>query len=222
MLLRGYILIAIGLIEVVLGLWFLYRYKRTATNNWYIAFVLSIAFWVLANAGIYFFANNLDKAQFYNELTWLGGVFIAFTFLFFSFYFPISLKPVKGYSYFLIIIPLILFVYLIFFSSLFVTSMAFEGNNQKFFTGSLFFLFPAYFFIYWTWGIINLVRKLKRTDGIHVQQLKLLLTGVIISSVFIVIFDLIYPLMGKAVISGLGPELSIIWLGFTSYIILKK
>ncbi|MFH1366549.1 MAG: histidine kinase N-terminal 7TM domain-containing protein [Patescibacteria group bacterium] len=222
MLVRGYILIVIGLIEVFLGLWFLFRYKRSAINNWYVVFVSSVAFWVLANAGIYFYTNNLDQAQFYNQLTWLGGVFVAFAFLFFSFYFPITLKPVKRYSYLLIIIPLILFVYLIFFSDLFVTGMAFEGNNQKFFTGSLFFLFPVYFFFYWIWGIINLLLKLKTTDGIHVQQLKLLLTGVIISSVFIVIFDLIYPLIGKAVISGLGPELTLVWLGFTSYIILKK
>lgn len=222
MLFHGYLLIIIGLAEVVLGLWFIFRYKRSPMNTWYLAFVFSVAFWVLANAGIYFYANNLDQAQFYNELTWLGGVFIAFTFLFFSFYFPISLKPVKGYYYLLIIIPLILFIYLIFFSDLFVTGMAFEDYNQQFFTGSLFFLFPVYFFIYWTWALVNLIRKLKRTDGAHIQQLKLLLAGVLISSVIIIIFDIIYPLLGKAVVSGLGPEFTLVWLGFTTYIILKK
>ncbi|MFH0952585.1 MAG: histidine kinase N-terminal 7TM domain-containing protein [Patescibacteria group bacterium] len=222
MTLHGYFLIAIGLVEVFLGFWLVYRYQRTAVNSWYIAFVFSVGLWVLANAGIYFYVDALETAQLFNELTWLAGVLIAFTFLFFSFYFPISLKPVRRYYYLLIFVPLVLFIYLIFFSKLFITGMIFEGNNQKFFTGSLFFLFPVYFLVYLIWGIINLGRKLKRTDGVHVRQLKLFLTGILISSVFIIVFDMIYPLFGKAVPLGLGPEFSIVWLGYTTYIILKR
>jgi len=117
---------------------------------------------------------------------------------------------------------MLIFGYLIFLTNKFQTGMVFEGGNQKFFNGPLFFLFPIYFLFYWIWAVRNLIVKFKMTDGIHIYQLKLLLWGVLISSIIIIIFDIIYPLLGKVVISGLGPEFSIVWLGFTSYIILKK
>ncbi|MBU1148654.1 hypothetical protein KKI23_01045 [Patescibacteria group bacterium] len=219
-----YLLLAVGLIELFLGIWLLIKYQRSAINTWYGLFIFSVAAWVFSNAGLYLseYLGNNNSLFLFNQLTWLAGVVLTCAFLFFSFVFPFSQKPIKKWAYLLFLIPLTLFSFLVFFTDNFQTDILIAANSQRYVMGDLFYLFPPFFFVYWIWSITNLAKKYQAADGIHKWQIKYLLIGIIVSLLIIIGVDIIPITFGWKVINGVGEFATLIWLFFTSYIILKK
>ena len=224
MLTYFYILLVVGLIELFLGIWLLIKYQRSAINTGYSVFVFSVASWVLSNAGLYLseHLNNGSWLFLFNQLTWLTGVILTCAFLIFSFVFPFSQKPIKKWAWWLFLIPLALFTFLIFFTDNFQTNIIMAENSQRYVMGNLFYSFPVFFFFYWIWSIVNLAKKYQVADGIHKWQIKYLLIGIIVSLLIIIGVDIIPITFGWKVINGVGEFATLIWLFFTSYIILKK
>jgi hypothetical protein len=86
-------------------------------------------------------------------------------------------------------------------------------------------IFNILFVVYWIWAIVNLNQTYKASEGIHRWQLKNFLIGIVISSFFGILLNLIFPWLDIFMydfLSVIGAITSVIWLGFTSYILFKK
>lgn len=98
----------------------------------------------------------------------------------------------------------------------------FFGKGYAASTESYFWAFIAFFAVYWIWAVANLLRSLASSDGIHRTYLKAILAGLVISLTISSIFDIVIPLLGTTPYGYVGPLFSAVWLGFTSYILVKK
>jgi hypothetical protein len=86
-------------------------------------------------------------------------------------------------------------------------------------------VFNVLYIYYLIWALVNFYKRFKSAEGLHRWQLKYFLIGLVISSVFGLLFDLIFPwlnILMYDVYSVWGAMATIIWLGFSSYILFKK
>jgi len=95
-------------------------------------------------------------------------------------------------------------------------------NNYETLYGPITKPFYSYFLIFWGWAIIELINKFIKSDGIHRWELKVLFYGIAVSSLAGIFTNLILPWLGHGEFGYVGPAFSVVWLGVTSYIILKK
>lgn len=216
----GYILLAISLIELILGLRFIFGYEKSQSTIWYGLFFIGAAIYVGANGSNYIFGNALFQGE---RWTWFGGVCATAFFLPFSFSYPIARKSVQE------LLPLVIWPMAVFLPSLIVTDV-FIKNPTLFIqtvgyqteAGVLFWFMIAFIMVYWLWAIVNLVRQMQRSDGMHRRNILLILFGIIISLAVLTFSDIIYPLFAVSRIGYVGSLFTSVWLGCTSYILLKK
>ena len=213
MITHGIILLIIGTVELLLGIYFIMRRRTGESAQWYKFLIFSVAIWVLCNAGAAL-VQGIDQKYIFIELTYVGGGFIAAFFLLFSYTFPFLRKQLNSWFKFLILLPALLNVIVVIVSNQYFQSIEVKGaliieRGSE----ALLFIFLIYFLFYWIWGLINLFKSYKVSDGIHRWQLKYLIVGLIVSSFIAIIADMVFPLLGVD-FSGrnwIGSEFSIIW-----------
>lgn len=213
-----FILTPIFLAELVLGVFLLVKYRRGAVNSWYTLFVFAVTAWVGTNI----FLNGLqfgEQSLILEKVTWFIGVFITSFFLMFSFYFPFSKKKLSKSYLWLVIVPAIFFTVIIFSNDLFIKEVIESHSTYTLVTGPLYFTFPVFFIFYWMWSVINLVTKFRIADGLHKWQLKYLLMGILIPLPIVLVTDILLPTVTDSALGWVGSVSSIIWLGFSAYII---
>jgi hypothetical protein len=216
----GYILLAISLAEFALGLWFLLAYRKQQSTLWYGLLSIAIAIYVGANGFGY---SNIFSGQFSEHLAWVGGALTAIFILPFSYSFPLVHKRIQD------LLPAILWPLLIFPPAILFTGLIVEqqsrirfGSEYAISTGPYFWTFIIFFATYWILALINLRRSFSTSDGQHRSTLKAVLAGLITSLVISSIFDIAIPLFGDSSFGYIGPLCSAAWLGFTSYILVKR
>ncbi|MBI2984615.1 MAG: hypothetical protein HYY50_03250 [Candidatus Kerfeldbacteria bacterium] len=215
----GIILLLIALAEFILGLYLIFSYQRSQATMWYGLFALGISFYVASN-GLGYMQNNFYIAE---RMGWLGGLMTAIFILPFSWTFPLPRKKVNE------ILPYVIWPLAVFVPGIFWTSIFLSGNGvidyikgYQTSPGPYFWFMLIFFFAYWIWALANLVYRFTKSDGQHRWMLKMILVGIGLSLLVSVVFDIIYPLVAISKIGYVGSLFSAIWLGFTSYIILKK
>jgi len=220
---HGIILLIVGTLELILGISFLVKKRVGEAARWYSLFILSVVVWVLTNAAMAL-SDSASLLYYFTEMTYAGSMFIAPTFLLFSYTFPAPKKAISTAFTVLLFVPAIINIFIVFLSDLYIKNLEIvNGSVQETFDWMI-YVFSALFVIYWIWGIFNLVGSYKKSDGLYRWQLKYLLIGIAISSIVGIAFDILLPLFGIN-FSGrnwIGAEFSIVWLGFTSYILFKK
>jgi hypothetical protein len=216
----GYILLAIALAEFALGLWFIFAYRRQQSTFWYGLFALGVAIYVGANGLGY---SQLASASTAEHLAWAGGMLTAVFILPFSYSFPLARRSTRELLPW-IIWPLTVVIPGVLFTGLFV-GQVFSGVYGRDYTtplGPYFIIMMLFFATYWIWGIANIIKSYIISDGIHRSQLKMLIIGLGSSVVLASLFDIVFPLIQIVRFGFLGSLFSAIWLGFTSYILVKK
>jgi len=214
----GYVLLAIALAELFLGLRFLFTYHKQQSVIWYGLFCIGVAIYVGAN-GIGF----LTESAYYGErLSWVGGMMATTFFLPFTFVFPLPRRQVSetiGW----VVWPLLVFIPGLLLTNAFVNERGITrfGQSYQTSTGELFWLMIGAFLCYWVWSLRNLIASFRASDGIHRRNLRLILTGIIVSIIFAIIFDILIPLVTKSSVGYVGSLMTSAWLGVTTYIIRK-
>lgn len=217
---HGYIMFAVAGIEVLLAFFLMTKYQKNPIAFWYSFFVWGVIGYVGANAVTYV---NFGAPLFFHLLQWFSGVVATAAFFMFALHFPIRTSRPGAYEWVLFVFPVALFFFLIFFSGNFITGLSQKFLPDQQIYGKTAMSFAVFFAFYWLLSIIHLVRKYYSSDGIHRWQLRTLLLGAVAGPLALSsIFDVYLPLSGHYGYGWIGPETSIIWLGFTSYIILKK
>ncbi len=220
-MLIGYILILISLAELVLGSFLIFRYQRNQAQIWYGLFAMAVAVYVLGNGLGY--VGALISANLSEHLAWVGGMATAIFFLPFSFTYPLPRRSARELIP-LTIWPLIIFVPGLLLTDLFVRQQVIVKFGQGYMTdtGSYFWFMIAIFAVYWIWAIKNILLHHKNSDGLHRKNIKLIMIGLATSLLVSSFFDIYMPLTHLTRFGYIGSLFSAVWLGFTSYIILKK
>lgn len=217
----GWILLIIAVAEFCLGLFLIFGYQKSQATFWYGLFAVSAAIYVGANGLGY--VGGVISGQFAEQLAWVGGINTAFFFLAFSYSFPL---PVKNNMDLLpwVVWPVGLFTIGIFFSEVFVGEKFIPsfGSGYKTEAGPLFWFMILVIGLYWVWSVTNFIRRARISDGVFLRNIQLILAGIFCSLLVSSVFDIYMPLMNVTRFGYVGSLFTSVWLGFTSYIILKK
>lgn len=215
----GSILLIISVAEFALGVWFLTKYQRSQATMWYGLFAIGTSLYVASN-GLGYLVNNFYIAE---RFGWIGGMMTAVFILPFSFSYPLPKRPVSELLPY-VVWPLAVFIPGLFWADIFITDKGVINYRQGYQTqvGTYFWFMLAFFAVYWIWALVNLFQTMKKSDGQHRWQLRMILIGLIVSLIVSVSFDVILPLVTKSRLGYIGSMFSAVWLGFTSYIIMKK
>jgi len=215
----GVILLVIAIAELFLGLRFIFGYEKRQATIWYGLFCIAVATYVGAN-GLGFITDSWFIGE---RIGWVGGMLTAILFLPFSFSFPIPMRQVRELFPW-VIWPIVIFVPGLLFTDLFVRDNAVIRYSQGYETaeGPYFWFMLVIFSLYWFWSIINLFTRFRRSDGLHRWQIRMIITGIVLSLIVSVIFDIVTPLVTINRVGYIGSLFTSVWLGFTSYILVRK
>lgn len=214
------IMVIIGALELGLAAYFLLRYIKNSSILWYITFVVGVAGFVLFNAITYF---SSPTPLIYDQLQWFSGVVITAAFFMFIQEFPVRLQQKANIENLLFWVPVTLFAVIIFLGNDFITGHDATHIPALQHFGGTFVTFPVFFVLYWAFSMRTIAKKMKKTDGVHHKLLKqLLLYGVVPPLVLSTISDVLLTPLGIQGYGWIGPESSILWLGFSSYTVLRK
>lgn len=218
-MLIGLILIALALVELWLGLYFIFRYEKRQSTIWYGLFFIGASVYVGANGWGFIY----DQFYIAERFGWFGGALATSLFLPFSYSFPI---PQRTYRELLpwVIWPVVIFGLGSLFTDLFVKEQGIISYREGYQTaaGKFFWLYILFFATYWVWAITNLAKSFLRSDGIHRWILKMTLVGILTSLLVSIIFDIALPLITKSRFGYLGSLFTSVWVLFTGYILVAK
>ena len=220
---HGIILMVIGILELILGISFLTKKRIGEAVRWYTLLIFSVSLWVLTNA-VAALNDSYVIQHFFIEMTYISGGFIAITFLLFTYNFPSVKKIISPIKTFLLFLPAIINIFIILLTHTYVKGIEIINGSIREDFDFMIYIFSAYFLIFWSWGMWNIIDSYRKADGYHRWLLKYLLVGIAISATLGITADIILPLINVTFPGRnfIGAEFSIVWLGFTSYILYKK
>ncbi len=220
-MLIGYVLFLIALAELVLGFFLISRYEKNQATMWYGLLAIAIAVYVGANGLGY--VDSAVSGRWAEHIAWAGGMATAMFILPFSFTFPLPRRTLRELIP-LAVWPLVIIIPGLLFTNLFVQQQSIVRFGQGYTTaaGPYFWFMILIFAAYWVWAIVNLIVRLRSSDGTHRYYLRLILIGIFASLLVSAVFDIYMPLTHVTRYGYVGSFFSTIWLGFTSYIILRK
>jgi len=213
-------MITIAILDLLLGIYMLAKYQRSASIIWYSIITFGIVGYVFFNSVTYLWPA---APVFYHLTQWYSGIIVTAAFLLFVLNFPFRIQGKGQFEGLLFWLPVVLFLDLIYFSGDFIVSLDPSRLPWKQNYGSAAPVFAVFFIMYWIVIVSHLLKKIKISDGIHRWQLRTFLYGaVLVPLLSSTIFDVFLPLNNIVGYGWIGPEFSIIWLGFTAYIMVKK
>lgn len=220
--------IVIGTAEYLIAAYFFRTNSGDSTRKLYAVFSLGVASWVTFVGLSHIVHEVLPFPQHYlphflTSIAFLSPVVTFGALLLFSRRFPLLTRKLNTVDYFFAWGPVIFFAPLLFFTNL-IFSLRIDPVYEIFAdSGKLDFLYSLFVLVYWLWSVVILANKLSKTTGYQRWLLKIFLFGILLSGVVGVMTNAILPtFFGYQQLWWLGPEASVIWLGITSYVLVKK
>ncbi|MEK7376999.1 MAG: histidine kinase N-terminal 7TM domain-containing protein, partial [Candidatus Margulisiibacteriota bacterium] len=188
-------------------------------NRSFSLFVLSIAIWAFCIM-MTFLGGSKSSILFWIRFVYVGGILIPSSFLNFSCVFPQKDKNFGIGKLAAIYFPAVLF-FLILPTDLIISSRTVEPWNFKPVYGAAYPLFTFFVLSFMIFGFLNMLRKYSEARGIERMQMRYVFWGISLSVPFGVVTNLILPLAGISSFNRIGPVVSLIFLSFVSYSIVK-
>lgn len=221
--LHGILDIVIGTGELALAVYFFRTHSGSRMRQFYALFVFGVALWVITNGIWRTSPLETEFMQFVIRLTFFASTIIASSFLIFSWLFPYPIHNIPKILYWIALLPILLFGILFLFTNLILSGVSVSGNVLTTNYESYYPLFGWWFIIYWTWAVVTLTIKRLRAQEPFKSTLTIFLIGIYGSSIIGVFTNLMLPLFwGIQDWGWLGPMASVLWLGMTSYIIVRN
>lgn len=218
----GFVLATIGVIELLISIFILFRRERSDSIIAFSLFNLGVAIWVFSN-GVARLSPDLNVV--FDKLTFVGASIIVSAFVYFSWSFPYKNNNFLKSQIILLFLPTIIFTYALYTSDYLVggdvvlTKFGYYLMGE----GKLYHLFNIYILSFFIWSFINLFKKLKTSDGYHLWQLRTILFALGVAAIFGVFSNLVLPwFFNVSSYYWLGPLFSVVWLGTITYIVVKR
>ena len=207
------------ILALVLGILVLKRNGGNRRNVIFFALTISLVVWTTMLLVTDTTKNN-SVALFYGRLSLVGPIFIPYLILLFSHYFPYSNTHWTKIRHILLLIPV--FTILVFVpTAQNIKNVIIHDWGAETIPGNLYYFYIGYFIIYSVSAYYILINKFRESKGFSREQIKYILLGYSISSFFALLTNAIIPLFGIINLSVLGPPSILIFIGLTSYTILK-
>jgi|GEM_PF-1812515 len=208
-----------GIIYIFLLFLILLKGRNDKTKIVYSFHIMSVIAWTLG-LSFFYYTQDESRALFWIKFVYLSGSFIASSFLHFSYIFKADIKvPIikKYYIYF----PNILLVGLYFFTPFAIKEVIIYEGTKVFTFGRLQFLWEIQFGLYFAYTFYRFLKIQKKHDTINKMRIQYILIGTFIALLFSFIFNVLFPHLEIFKYLWVGPILSLIWLIFVVYAILK-
>ena len=213
------LLLFVFLINSVLG--FLVFFKRHPNKKANISFAIlawALGVWSLCGWMMHLFKGNPLWELFFVRTGFMASSVFPSAFFAFSLFFPDKTLVVPKWKSVLFWTPSFLLV-LASFTKLLVRSVNLEISTLDY--GVLHPVFGIYVCLGIAGGLFLLLKSYRNATGLRRLQIKYCFWGMLISSVFAIIPNLILPLWGTSRFNDLGPPSTIIMVSFITYAIVK-
>lgn len=222
MTLHPILLILLSLSLLGLAIWLIKRYQPSSLTRYYVGFLFGLAT-IAGVHGLIFLSINgpVELLTLLDKFGYLGGVITFSMLLQFSFYYPIPSAKIPNRSELLWIVPLVFFIPYFLLSEIAIQQAMELNGGVKEIYGPGFFIFPLFVITYVIWTIINLVKKIKITQGPEQRNTRLFIIVLILATLAGVIFDVVIPALGNTR-QPIGIYTSGILFGLSVFIITRK
>ena len=223
-MLVNYLLITLGLGELAFAIYLFVTNPASRVRLFYALFVFGAALWVLA-VGLFTPDTSENFGRVLDKFAYFGPV-VALSFLLaFSWYFPFQTRNLGKVEKLIVFVPIVFFGSFIFFTDLVIKS-AFTrviNNIATIVFGPLFPFHALFVLVYWTSAIVILLKKRRRSDGLHRWMLDLFLLGIIPSSLIAFVTNLYNPAIQEQFhFWYIGPLATVMWLLTSTYIVYRN
>ena len=203
---------------VNLGLGVLVFFKSQAHKR--INLIFSALGWACAGWGfsLLMIYLGVPTTLFWGRMSFATSGVTPFAFLLFSLLFPRKQVDIKSFKIILLSLPPLLFFGLSFTDQI-VSS---PGTGKQMFNyGPFYHFFSIYLICYLLLGFFFLIRSYRKAIGIGRLQIKYCLVGMFLTAGFGVGANLLLPMTGISRFNWLGPSLTVIYVGFATYSIVR-
>lgn len=210
----------ISAIQFLLALFVLLRNWKNQIHQYFAVYGFSLVLWSISN----FLADNIKNyagALFWTKTTFITPAILVWGFLGFTVIFPISLVRFSVTKQILLILPAVI-ISILSISNLIVKDVILKDFGVEVVFGDLGLVYTAYLILYVLGAVGLLVWKSYKSRGLARVQLQFVLFGFLLFASLALLTNLVLPqLTGSFEITKFGPYFSILWIGFTSYAIIK-
>lgn len=217
-MLKYSLLFLVSVFDLMLAFFVIYKNKRNKVNKTYFFFAISIFFWITTNLLFQIF-NNQTILYILSIGAYLAAIGIVHFLFYFSIIFPKENQYYKKYKN-------ILFTASIFIS--FFTSIPYAVlkkidliPEKSLVTTPGLYLYGLYLVIFFVWSLYNLYYCYRTSFGIAKQRALFLLSGIGISVLLGIFFNLIMPILKIYSLVWFGPVCSIFMIVSFAYAIIK-
>jgi len=212
----------IGIGELFLAMYFWATNSKNEIRRVMAALALTTGTWVILGALLaYHIPSNVTT--YYLAGTYTLGVFVVTLVFHLAVLYPNLVFRFDFFHRILLYVPALIFSFASLTSSAIVSG--FSSSSQEVGTvagGPAYVVYNLYLTLLFLASLGIIRYKIGRSDGINRKNLKLVLVSIFLGGLPSVLIDLVFPLLGIQVNYLLGVISTLFWLGFTSYIILKK
>lgn len=219
---KNLFLIIIASLNFLLGFYILSKNWRSQLRLIFFIFTIFTAFWTICLAMSNILTFSLNQSLLWSRLSYIASIWIAGLFSVFGYYFPLDLR--RSWRFFIIKLwPVIIFtVWLLIFPNTIIEGMLIKiWGYDAIYNLIGYVIFSFLFLFYMALGFYFMVKRYITSDGIIKINLKLILIGTGIASIFGIIFDLILPFGGYWQLNWLGPYFSLVMIVFIARIIFR-
>lgn len=215
----GYVLVALSVVELLFGINIIRRRPLSEIKVSFFSYILVVVVWVASN-GLIRVVSDFQLINLNNQLSYVAGILIALSLYYFTGTFPFRKSEKNQFELPILVAIATFFACVIFLSNLVISPTIHDYSDLPTF-GPLYWVYTLTLVLFIVLSIIRFLRKLRMSDGIHHWQIKMMLWGILISGIAGITSDLILPVVGIQY-SAIGSLLSIVWLGFSYYIVRKR
>ena len=211
-------LILIMLATLALGIFVQLKDRKNAVNISFNILTITIALWIFS---VFMILTIWEQK---NPIVWVRaayatGTFMGTSFAIFSIIFlHEDYNPAKKYMKFLIPACIIM-------SAMSMTSLVVEINYEDGEIHASYGIGNVVWSLYEAlcWGLIlySLVKKLKKGSGIERQKVKYMFLGIVPTTTFMALTNILIPALGHEKLIGYGPYFTMIMIGCIAYAIVK-
>jgi len=208
------------LANVFMGLLIYSRGKKNPNNISYALVVLLVVLWT---ASMFFYREAGEGTVLaWGRVLYACATFVSSLFLLFTYIFPKGDLKLRKLQVFLLFLPNIFLALLIIFTDFIIKEViVIPGEENLIIFGKGYFLYIAYILSYFFLGFLNLFQSYRTSTGAPRTQLKYVFLGYFIAANIAFVTNLLIPWWGNMSLNWAGQVATIIWVGLTTYAILK-
>src|SRR3989344_5711644 len=195
---------------------------RSSSAIWFALFSISLGFWALTIIG-FRLTDDLDLALTFLKVSYSVATCIAASFFLFVYQFPKPYPLNKIWKYILTISTLIIVILPLFPNSTILEVRKVSQVHVGIQEPVVYFLFSAYFILYFFGALYILLKRRKTTPGVMKKHINFIIWSVLIAGVLGTFFNLVLPspFLHEWRFTWLGPIFTVIIVVMVAYAIAK-